>query len=311
MILWDHYSIFGGKSMRLRKANGYYLFAAMISLIFLIFGTGFVCHMMKQNREQSIQFLYRAAEQESVTVKNQIKANWETLDGVAACLGNMESISRDELLRILEEINRDNTFIRMGLIDREGFVDLVDMDGTVFEQIDLSQEVFFAESLEGAKSISYTRRDELGEGYINYYGVPVRKNGEITGVLCGTNKTDNLRNVLDASIFNAGGFSNIIDRNGDYVVSSLHFSDTLVHISQLGDFGEGTLEGILEDLNQGRENFAEYKYDGQNHWAVYNPLGINGWYILSLVPERVVNDHYSMVLRVFHNPHRSAAAHLF
>lgn len=283
--------------MKLKKANGYYLFAAIISLVFLLFGTGFVYYMMKKNRDQSIQFLYRAAEQESVTVGNQIKSNWETLDGIAACLSNMGAISRPELLRILTDINKNNTFICMGLTDQDGLVDLVDIDGTVYEQTDLSGEVFFAESMNGAKSISDIQIETIKGRSVNYYGVPVRQNGEITGVLCGVNSVDNLRNVLDAPIFNAGGFSSIINSDGACVVSAPHLS-ALTHISELGTFEEGRYEQILEDLAAGREGFAEYQYNGAQQWAVYNPLGINDWYILSLVPERVVNDHYSMVLGV-------------
>lgn len=284
--------------MKLRKINGYYLFATITSLFFLIFGTGFVYCMMKQNRNQSIEFLYRAAEQESVTIRNQIKGNWEILDGVAACLSNMEEISQTELRYILQEINRDNTFIRMGLVDENGYTDLVDIDGIVYEQINLSGEQFFIDSMGGVRSISDTRRDPLKEGYINYYGVPVRKDGKVTGVLCGMNRTDKLRSVLDAPIFNAGGFSNIIKSSGEYVVRSLQFETFINHISEIGTFDERTLNAILTDLEGGKGNFVEYEYNGENQWAVYTPLEINDWYILSIVPEHVVNNHYSVVLGV-------------
>lgn len=91
---------------------------------------------------------------------------------------------------ILKEVNDNNEFIRMGMASPEGRVNLVDIDGSMHRDVDLSGEEFFQEALQGKAVISSLREDPFGRGVIAYSVMPVRRDGRIAGVLVAVNAAD-------------------------------------------------------------------------------------------------------------------------
>lgn len=286
--------------MAKKKYNVSYIIMIIVCLLFLIFGTFFVRFMVKQNLEQNISYLHDIASQEKALINQQIMGDWETLTGISICFEKMELTDTDILIPYIKEINDKNDFIRMGFIGEDGKTVLVDINGNTYTDLDFSQYEFFQNALAGENSISDTFKDPFSDDFINYYGVPVVNDNEIIGVLCAVNTTDVLRNITDASMFEDGGYSNIIKSNGEFVVRSLHkFSDP--KSSKVNDMGQFTSEAqitIQNDLNAQKEGELEYTYKNEKICAVYLPIEINNWFIISVVPKSVLNQGLDSIIGV-------------
>lgn len=283
-----------------KKRSLSYIIMLIICFLFLILGCIFVYFMMRQNEKNDLNNLYDLAAQEKTMILKQINGDWETLSGISICLGDLNITETDQLTPILTTINNANTFIRMGFINTEGIGDLIDINGNTYEHVDFSNDSFFQEALAGHNSISEAIEDPYSIGYINYYGVPVYQSEKVIGVLCAVNSTDILRNIVDATLIQGGGFSNILKSNGQYIIRSAHHYnvDNIYKLADLGDFSKEAYANILSDFAAGSENTVRYNYKGNKYWAVYIPVDVNDWYIISIVPESIINGNYNYTLGV-------------
>ena len=77
-------------------------------------------------------------------------------------------------------------------------------------------------ALAGESTISTTFRDETLGCYVNRYAMPIYKggvDGQVIGVLTGTNNTDALRALLSPSLLlNGQVHAHIVDSQGKFVV---------------------------------------------------------------------------------------------
>ena len=281
--------------MNTKRVKLYYKVIAVISMGFLLLGISFTIHMLTSNKAKSSVYFRESAEGMRTMLADLIKSNVETLDGVAITIGEMEVTDLTHLLPVLREINDRNSFFRMGFIHADGKGDMVDLDGTVHRNVDVAEQEYFKRAMTGVNTISTSMKDEYSGQYLNYYGVPVNIRGETVGVLAAADRSERLRTILDTSMFSRGGYSNVIDKNGVYVLRSMK-SPEITHVRDMGDFTEDKLEQLLAELEAGVDNFIEYEKDGNKSWAIYLPLEYNDWFLLSIVEEDVVNgDYYSIV----------------
>lgn len=286
--------------MKKKKRSFSYLLMTLICFLFLVFGCIFVYSMMRQNEKDDLNGLYELAAQEKMMILKQIRGDWETLSGISICLGDLNITETDQLTPILTSINNANTFIRMGFISTDGIGDLIDINGNTYNHVDFSNETFFQEALSGSNTISETYEDPYTTGYIHYYGVPVYHLNKVIGVLCAVNSSEVLCNIVDAALIQGGGFSNILKKNGDYVVrSKQHYDENSIYkLKDIGSFSEEAYENILSDFASGTENTISYIHKGKKYWAVYIPIEINDWFILSIVPESIINGNYIYTMGV-------------
>lgn len=279
----------------MKRIKFYYRLIIGCCLCFLIVGIIFTVRMISDNETKNETYFKEVTESTSNTLMNLIDSNMETLDGVAITIGQMEVVDLEHLLPVIREINDHNAFFRMGFIHSDGRGDMVDLDGTIHNDVDFSKEEFYQEAMQGSNAISTTMKDSYGEDYLNYYGVPVVIGEETVGVLAAADKTERIRKVLDASMFRRGGYSNIINSNGEYIVRSVK-SPEISDIRELGQFKDNELEILIEKVNECRQYFVEFKEDGKKTWVCVVPAGVEDWLILGIVPKKAVNGDYYSVL---------------
>lgn len=253
--------------------------------------------MMRENTRDKALYLDNAAKQNQGTILKQIQGDFQSLRGVATLIGDTQAVDTGEIYRVLQKINLDNAFIRMGFADLDGDVCLADIDGSQYH-LNLTGRDFFEEALTGQEVVSDTIQDTLSPGtYINYYAVPVKNlSDQIIGVLCAVNSTDILREIVDVPLLNGTGFSSIIDSKGNLVVRSIRqqaAENNPYHLSQLGAFAPQDLKRIQKALEAGENTTFTYTISGQSQLGVVEPIGINGWFVISSIPQSVLNQQYS------------------
>ena len=245
----------------------------------------FLVQMIAKSQEENITDLYNAANQTKTTIMKQMEGDWQTLEGLAVSLQAQGIRDAGQIMETLRNINDKNAFIRMGYADIDGVGQMVAMDGDI-QPIDLRGMEFFERALKGEKSISETFSDPYQEDSVNYFAVRVLDSeNRATGVICAVHTSAVFRDIIDTPLLKSSGFSNIMDRHGEYVIKSTK------------DLRDDTLpenkENIAAHIQDGTSRSFEMRDgNGVRQMAVVLPLLEGQWYQISMVPVEVLRSRY-------------------
>lgn len=250
-----------------------------------------------QQNEKTNEFLMQMTTQYKTSILRQIHGDMETLDGMAAILGE-ENIDKDSLYMILEKVNNANRFMRMGYIGLDGITTMVDIDGRTIENVDLSGMDYVKEALSGKEVISDTIKDSFGDGYINIYAVPIYHEEKIIGALCAVNDSEIYRSIVDLPSL-GDGFAAIVKQDGALVIRSEQDpNETYDNIYQLDFKNQNTSELVKEALMSKEDGSFTYQVNNHAYLAHFTSLGINDWVIVSMVPNTVLTSDLKLVTKV-------------
>lgn len=169
------------------------------------------------------------------------------------------------------------------LIDRDGntLPDGFDMAGAE----DLSS---IRSSFEGMKAVAYVEGQDL------LFSAPVYTNGKVEMVLAGVRKKETMQALIQPKSFGGSGLSCIVDIEGRVVVSPTDVKPFL----ELGDIFASGLDaettGAIMQMQEDMKNktsgvFSFLAVDGSRLVMAYHALGVNDWFLLTLVPADLIS----------------------
>lgn len=282
-----------------RRQKGIHSVAWVAGLVFVVFLVGsllFVFSTWRRNEAQIGEYLQEATSQRRLTVEQQIQGDFQVLRGVAVSLGEMDLQDRAHVNEILDIINRSNDFVRMGLMDTSGRGDLVDLSGTIHADVDLSRLTVFQQALAGGEAVSGTIPDPVTGQYVNYYAVPVTRDGQLVGVLCAVNAQEVMQHIMQGAVFQGVGYYTIVDADGRMLVPNSDPNPNVYVGASVFDVVSSApdmQQRIAEALQSGAGGDFAVDIGGEEHLTVIQPLDINGWSIVSVVPHNVLNRYYN------------------
>ena len=266
-----------------------------ICLCFLLGSLGYVHYMRTQSEQDSVQYLNNAAAQLQNTLIKQIDGDFQTLEALAIVIGETGIDDADRMIDILETINNQNQFVRMGYADLSGNADLVDIRSNHHLKKQVSQDPFFQQTLAEGRSLSDPQLDE-GEEWVGSYGMLIKNNaGEPIGVLIAENLIDVYRSILDAPLLNGEGYSLLVDETGTVLMRPhRELPAEKQTLTELGQFTEKTLDTLQNWLANGHSGSLRYRsLAGEQAIAQLIPLGVNRWYLFSGVPTAALHKNYA------------------
>ena len=266
-----------------------------ICLCCLLGSLGYVHYMRTQSEQDSVQYLNNAAAQLQNTLIKQIDGDFQTLEALAIVIGETGIDDADRMIDILETINNQNQFVRMGYADLSGNADLVDIRSNHHLKKQVSQDPFFQQTLAEGRSLSDPQLDE-GEEWVGSYGMLIKNNaGEPIGVLIAENLIDVYRSILDAPLLNGEGYSLLVDETGTVLMRPhRELPAEKQTLTELGQFTEKTLDTLQNWLANGHSGSLRYRsLAGEQAIAQLIPLGVNRWYLFSGVPTAALHKNYA------------------
>lgn len=283
----------------MEEKNNYRL-KVIILLVFAAFLTCsvlFVWYVIKQNEEANKEYLYSVTKQKASAIENQINKEWEILEGVAICIAHLEELTNiDYFMPALEKINSENTFLKMGFISKDGFGNMVDLNGEIYKNIDFSNEAFFIQAMNGEYSVSDICKDQItNEGFVIYLAVPVKRGGDIIGILCGVNSSEAINEILSFSIYGTSGDSFILSGKGSELQLS---SGTSIRRDIADVLGADASKKIREAVESGKEQFVSYGSDREKMWAEWIPVEMNSWSVLGVISKSALNNNIRLILGI-------------
>lgn len=270
--------------------------ATVASLCFLLGSLLFLHEVRRQNEQKSFQYLRDATSQRQAALDQQIESDLQVLRGLAIGLAEIDLENKEHLLMLLDGVNRTNSFVRMGLADIAGIVSLVDMDGTIYVNVDLSGMDFFQTALEGNEGVSGTFPSITTSLGVNVYTTPVYQDGGIVGVLCAVNTDDILWNILNVPVFQGQGLFLITDSEGIIMspVSSgqeMHLGPDITQMLEFSSLEEK--EAWLQTMTAGVPSLYMAEMAGESVIVTSHPLGHNAWHVLSIIPRANITAYYN------------------
>ncbi len=237
--------------------------------------------------KETISVLQEFAAQDVQHIEMQVAEDLNLLSAIASSIAILPDPSETELLELLQVERKQNHFKNMEFIRPDGIAQL-DNGRT----LDLSKGKNFQRTMKGLAGISSRETDLVDGTSILVEMVPIWYRDKVIGVLAGTHYTADFAKTLDMESFEGNGYSLLVEADGDKVVESFHKNAVsgLYNIFDMPDDPDHKLrDQVLKDFSARKSGVVKYLSKQRGVlYASYQPLNINDWYLISVVPEKFV-----------------------
>ncbi|MEF9945789.1 MAG: diguanylate cyclase [Lachnospiraceae bacterium] len=178
---------------------------------------------------------------------------------------------------------------------------LYDSNGIVVGNISTQQ--YFQEAMNGKSAISNIERSPDGSKNIISVAAPIRRNGKVIGIVNGRFQMSELTEFLSAEFFDGQGYSYMANANGNVFVRADHedadakFTNIYKGFKPNASVSDATLEKMMQNMQEGKEGQVFYEWDGEKRTLSYMPVGINDWYLLSVLPNKIVSSRTMEIVK--------------
>ncbi len=278
-----------------RFSFGHFVAIVLICTGFVSIGISlYVNQLTNKLEKETFLLLKEFADQDAQHVRSQVAADLGMLKAVSTAMSILPDPTLDNMTELLVTERNQNLFKNMALGNTNG-VTYLD-NGTM---VNLAGMPHFELAAKGQAQISERVTDVLDGANILVESVPIKNKDEVIGVLMGTRETAEFGKLLDMQSFGGEGYSLIVDSNGDKVVESFHKNaiSGLYNIFDMPDDPDHKLrDQVLKDFNARKSGIVKYTSAKRGTLYIsYQPLGINNWYLVSVVPE----EHITKITNTF------------
>lgn len=213
---------------------------------------------------------------------------------VADSLEKVFAIDREtELEEFLTRKAKILGFDELILFERDGEY----KEGTAANRVDLDLR-----ELAGMEGVQLAFQNEVHMGFCDgqtlYYAAPVRVSGEVQNVLVGLRSKENLQSMIVSQAFQGNTLSCIVSSKGEVILSPTDlkpftYLDSIFHDPTQTETAEKIRE-MQENLLGGEDGVLRFTdVNGGENMLSYNSLGLNDWFVLTIVPLNLISGGVS------------------
>lgn len=187
-------------------------------------------------------------------------------------------------------------------------------DGTLYRDDGATADVvdrdYFINALSGKTDVAYVE-DRIDGNAKVVISTPVIAEDKICGVLMGTYNMNTVRAMFEKFVVETSNLSYICDSTGKYLIGTKEAEQVMekyqpgitngggfMDVLALSDFSKGSIEEIAQAMKNGESGNATYKYFGEDRYTIYEPLGINDWYVIAVLPENMIYEEAIQSARI-------------
>lgn len=280
--------------MKFWESTGAKIIFTTIFLLFMIASVAeFYIMTYKRTEDQYEMRLRETGEQLSGNISMHMNTSLSFIESMAEIFSSYDDIHSKEALDSLKRAGEKSEFSRMWLTKANG--EAISSEGVSSNA--LGRE-YFEEALRGKSGISDVQYSRVnGKKNVVIYA-PIYNGKSIQGMLIGIYELDSLSGIVDMECFEGEGYSHIFKQDGEVIVFSNHQDVEMMSsadnlMQYLGDKklkGKITLESIKENLNHYNQGIIAYVSGEREKYAYYCPVGINDWFVLVNMPNRIIDN---------------------
>lgn len=134
--------------------------------------------------------------------------------------------------------------------------------------------------------------------------VPLHHGGQVVGALWGYLSISSIAESIEMDK-EMHRYFQIVDDNGNYISHSGNvyaFAENMNIWEEMKryTFADGvTVESIHQDVINGKSGYFYFSFQNQGRYVTYEPLGINNWYVFSVVVESFLKDYAENIEHIF------------
>ena len=261
----------------LQKKKRYIIVPIMLLVVIILVVVSGTVYTRKLTITRMKESLHDQVQNQTTAMKDKIEGKMSLLGGLAV------TITEQELTDYYAMIEKTGVFEKKTDFSEIAFITA---DARVYSNTGetwvLSDKKHFYSCMNGSYEI-----DKLKEhGRENDIGifVPIRVNNRISGVLLGIYPQEKFQELFQET---GAGISDV-----SYII----------------DFGEGLVvktdaaepwESIAEQISKEQSGDISYSLDGEQRYGALEPIGMNNWYVLTVLREKVIYQKSSENMRIF------------
>lgn len=225
----------------------------------------------------------------------KIKNLLDTLETISQKTFVYTEDNEKEVAEDLEKIKEVVKFKKVGVTNLGG----VSIDDTGKREL-----IKNAEFIDSIKSNHVYISDVVNVSDAIFMAVPIVQEGKAKGAIWGYFFISEIAEEIELST-DSHIYFQIIDNKGNYISDSnnkyafagvMNLWDEL----KLYQISHGvTVENIKSNVDQEKTGYFHFNYHGQGRHVVYKPLGINNWYIFSVMVEEYLDNSVEDIERIF------------
>ncbi len=275
------------------------IFYVAVLCILLIAAMLFYSNTLKDNLySDSVEKLSEISEQNVKVLNTQINGQLESMTEVAARIAVPTNWDIDYTMFTLNKVMNRYPFKRMGIIFSDGKAYISSGEEYTMSEHDME---YIDDSFNGEIIISNTTVDAFDGSKIISLQVPVYKDDEVAAVLTASYETEVLQEMLSVSFFGGQGYSYIVRANGNVIADSnfpTSFKNTeniFDSLSAADSSNAAAVEKMKYNMQFNEDGYIRFK-NNVNFYMYYSSVGINDWYLLSVIPASVIDSTRSDIM---------------
>lgn len=246
-------------------------------------------------RKVAIRDLSAFSHSTSVQVTERLEKEGGALAMAAAFISSYPSLQSEAVINSLALNARELGCQRLMVSTSDGLG--VTTTGRV---IDVKDRPFFKEAMAGRRLLSHKEHGIVGNDEISFT-VPISRDGKAVGALTAFYTLREFQLLIFTPLYRENSFSYLTDMSGNIIFSPSYRQDgTYVEQANIFDYDRSKINDIEDGspdfrsiLLQGESGAYVYSFDGERRCLYYSRLGINNWYLISVIPLKELMSQYA------------------
>lgn len=261
----------------------------MIAAILMVFLYDFYSIITKSTKTAEEEYLMQNTRTNAIMIREKIQGDLDTVYALSSLFSSVEHIDSTEARLLLEKAGKELPFttLMVKLSNGEHYTS----NGA---EIDTGHPQYLRGNAKKSKRIEVIYKNALFSRDMIALESPIIQEGQTIGKVSGLYYSNYINNILDYAGAGSGREYQIIDRSGDFILSSkssvFHQYQSLYHfLSDVSFPREGEESRIISDFMDRKSGVVSYIENGRSNIFCYMPIGVMDWYLISTAPETVIN----------------------
>lgn len=280
-----------------KKTRNQGILSIGIIVIIIIFG-GIIFAKMFYNSTQkrSLISLEETSKENIAVFQRELEKGKDIVSNLAMLLGQREEHNIEVLVNDIKPVDKSNKFKRMGIIQEDGTAYTTDN-----QQMELGDRDYFKRSVKGETVMSDILPDRVGGNDIIVYSAPITFSDGTRDVLFATQYIEHFSEALPELIFAGEGYTYVVKSTGEYIVGAGagnnigKFENIFDTLEKASVKNESSIKSLKDGLENNQQGYIIFR-DNMEYYMHYEPVGVNGWYMLTTVPSKVMSSSMTGLL---------------
>ncbi|MCD7877510.1 MAG: PAS domain-containing protein, partial [Cloacibacillus porcorum] len=287
--------------LRIGRKSAFYLLALFFCLTLASIFFWYQYSVEKALERTAILSLNDYAAHSSSEINQRVSNVFSSLKNTADLIAREENILDPQMMRVLRKNVENMPFDRLTIALPNGYSLSSD-----YSSLNVADRGYFQKALNGRQNISdvFTSRRTGGEVII--FAVPIESYEGVRGVLYATFERRKFHSIFFSPLFGGRGFSYIVDDRGNIILAPEEreeavFKDSANLFSANSKIDaryDGSRHSIKNDMAAHKSGSFKYGVGGETRYINYAPLGINDWYLISVIPSSVLLERLGDFLNI-------------